>query len=108
MYERCPNGCNEYFSCELDTENNAIVYECTVCGWQEMEHNPFYISPWVVSINQAVASIDIVQSLLVNEDVVKFLRPRLQGESFLSNRDDYHSDEYLHGEVDTAHQTYLR
>ncbi len=116
MYEQCPNGCGDFmlFSCELDTENSAMIYRCSVCDWEEIERNPFYVSAWIVSINQAVATIDIVQSLLTNGDVVEFLRPRLKGKSFLSNRDNsaweftVGSDNYLSGEVDTAYQTYLR
>lgn len=116
MFEQCPNGCNDFtlFSCELDTDNNAIIYSCAGCDWIEVEHNPFYISAWVVSVNQALAPIDIVQSLLTNKDVVEFLRPRLVGVSFLANRDSsawkftVGSNEYLQGEVDIAYQTYLR
>lgn len=116
MYEQCPNGCDDFmlFSCELDDENDAIIYHCAVCDWIEVEHNPFYVSAWVVSVNQAVASIDIVQSLLANKDIVQFLRPRLAGVSFLSNRDSsawkftVGSDSYLQGEVDTVYQIYLR
>ena len=116
MYEQCPNGCDDFmlFSRDLDTENNAIINSCAVCDWIEVEHNPFYVSAWVVSVNQALAPIDIVQSLLTNKDVVGFLRPRLAGVSFLANRDSsaweftVGSDEYLRGEVDIAYQTYLR
>lgn len=116
MYEQCPNGCDNFmlFSCELDDENDAIVYRCAVCDWEKVEHNPFYVSAWIVSVNQAVATIDIVQSLLTNENVVEFLRPRLKGKSFLSNYDSsaweftVGSDNYLRGEVNTAYQTYLR
>ncbi len=115
MYEQCPNGCDNFWSlCELDTENNAIVYNCPVCDWSEIEYNPFYVSAWLVGVNQALVPIDIVQSLLTNEDTVRFLRPRLTGVSFLNNRDSsawkftVGSDVYLQGEVDAAHQTYLR
>ena len=43
MYEQCPNGCESFmlFRCELDADNNAVIYECTVCEWKEVEHNPF-------------------------------------------------------------------
>lgn len=116
MYEQCPNGCDDFmsFSCEPDAENDRVVYRCYVCDWGKIESNPFYVSAWIVDVNQAVATIDIVQSLMTNQSVVKFLRPRLKGNSFLSNRDssawDFTagSDGYLLGEVNIAFQTYLR
>lgn len=116
MYEKCPHGCDGFttFSRELDTENNAIIYSCTVCDWMEVEYNPFYVSAWIVSVNQALAPIDIVQSLLTNQDIVGYLRPRLTGVSYLNDRSSsaweftVGSDSYLKGEIETAYQTYLR
>lgn len=116
MYEQCPNGCNDFlsFSCELDAENDRVLYRCYVCDWEKMESNPFYVSAWIVSVNQAVATIDIIQSLMTDDSMTEFLRPRLKGDSFLSNRDSYAwkftvgSDRYLLGEVNIAFQTYLR
>ena len=112
MYEECPNGCDGFmlFRRNLDAEQNAVIYECLVCEWKKIEYNPFYITAWAVRIEQTIAVIDIVQSLLAHNDTVDFLRPRLKGKSFLSKRDNswqftVGNDEYLQGEIDIANQT---
>ncbi len=114
MYEKCPNDCDsvEMFSVYVDTDNNAIIYECAICDWVEVESDPFYLSAWIINVNQALAPIDIFQSLLTNKNVVRFLRPKLKGKSYLSRQSSaweftVGSDTYLQGEVDIAYQTYL-
>ncbi|WP_166829874.1 hypothetical protein [Thalassoroseus pseudoceratinae] len=75
--------------------------------------SPFCLDAWSVRIHQALAPIDILQSMLADEDTVSFLKPRLKGISYLSNTaawclNDSASDEYLRGEMDIARDVYMR
>lgn len=101
----CPNcGFNPV---DLTVENGEMTFLCEDCGWQKIEENYFYLAGWEVEIRQALAPIDILQSLLTDTDTVKFLRARIKGLSYLSNYKDA-SDEYLFGDIKIAHQVYLR
>lgn len=101
----CPD-CN-FNSLNITVEDGEMIFLCENCGWRRIEQNYFYLTAWSVEIRQALAPIDILQSLLTDKHVVEFLRPRLKGVSYLSNYPDA-SDEYLFGEVGTAHQVYLK
>lgn len=101
----CPNcGFNPV---DLTVENGQMIFLCEDCDWQKVEENYFYLAGWEVEIRQALAPIDILQSLLTDTDTAKFLRPRIKGPSYLSNYKDA-SDKYLFGEIKIAHQVYLR
>jgi hypothetical protein len=101
----CPDC--DFSSVDLTVEDGKMIYFCENCGWQKIEENYFYLTAWNVEIRQALAPIDILQSLLTDIDIAKFLRPRLKGLSHLSNFKDA-SDEYLFGEIKIAQQVYLK
>jgi hypothetical protein len=84
-----------------------MIFLCENCGWQKIEENYFYLTAWSVEIRQALAPVDVLQSLLTDTEIAKFLRPRLRGVSHLSNFTDA-SDKYLFWEISIAHQVYLR
>jgi len=101
----CPD-CNT--SPLIDTEEDGqMIFSCENCGWQRIEKNFFYLAGWEVQIRQALAPIDILESLLTNKDTSKFLKPRLKGVSHLTNY-EIKTDEYLFGEINIAFQIYLK
>ena len=91
----------------IAVEDGEMIFSCEKCGWQKIERNYFYLTAWHIEIRQAIAPIDILQSLLTDEQIVEFLRPRLNGISHLSSYTDA-SDEYVFREVRSAHQVYLK
>ncbi|GEM_PF-4224554 len=101
----CPD-CN-FTPLDLTVEDGEMRFFCENCGWQKIEEKYFYLTGWNVEIRQALTPVDILQSLLTDVDVAKFLRPRLKGVSYLSNFND-RSDEYLFGEIKIAYQVYLK
>lgn len=110
MFEKCPN-CGDYVSESI--EGNVAVYSCQSCDWVDVQRELFMVGIWSVTIHQALAPIDILQSLLTSPDVAQFLRPRLKGISYLCDTGPIRqftvdSDTYLIGEVDIAYQVYLR
>lgn len=105
MQMNCPD-CS-YNPLDLTVEDGQMIFFCENCGWQKIEVNYFYLTRWSVEIRQALSPVDILQSLLTDTDIAKFLRPRLKGVSYLSRFKDA-SDEYLFGEIEVAHHVYLR
>lgn len=87
-------------------EDDKMMFFCENCGWYKIEEHYFNLT-WNIEIKQALAPIDILQSLLTDTKTVSFLRPRLKGISHLSMYKDA-SDEYIFGEIGIAYQTYLR
>ncbi|MCP4614289.1 MAG: hypothetical protein GY845_36855 [Planctomycetes bacterium] len=103
---KCP-ACN-FEPLEVTIESDSeIVFFCEECGWSKVETDYFYPTGWYMEINQALAPVDILQSLLTAEDITLFLKPRLKGVSHLSNYEDA-SPDYLLGEVNIAYAVYLR
>jgi hypothetical protein len=101
----CPD-CNT--SPLIDTyEDGQMIFSCENCGWLKIENNFFYLTAWEVQIRQALAPIDILESLLTDKDTTKFLKPRLKGVSHLSNY-EIQTDEYLVAEISIAYQIYLK
>lgn len=111
MFEICPDCGSEHIS--ITNEKNEIEYSCINCDWIEFRKNPFHVDAWSVEIHQALAPIDILESLFSNKDIIEFIRPRLKGYSHLNSLKletgelDL-SDEYLRGEIDIAYRVYLR
>jgi hypothetical protein len=101
----CPD-CNSS-NLDISIEDEEMIFRCEDCGWRKNERNYFYLDAWDVVIRQALAPVDILDSLLTDNDIIEFLKPRLKGVSYLSNYKDM-SDEHLRGEVGTAHHIYLR
>ena len=98
IYDTCPNCGHDDVAATL--EDSGVVYECQSCDWIAVATAPFNPGAWSVRIHQALALIDILQSLLANEDAVSFLKPRLKGVSYLANPLECFvghsaSDEYL-------------
>jgi hypothetical protein len=111
MNDTCPDCDSDDVDRRL--EEDALVYHCGNCGWSAVGPSPFHIGVWSVRIHQALAPIDILQSLMTDPDAVPFLKPRVKGLSYLANpllisTDNAASDEYFRGEMDIAHQVYLR
>jgi len=111
MYETCPNCGSDFLKRTI--EDNEVMYSCVNCDWYKVEQEPFLLGMWGITIRQALAPIDILHSLLTAPDIVGFLRPRLKGVSYLSQagaarKFTVESDKYLLGEIDIAHQVYLR
>lgn len=89
-------------------EDGEVLYFCDNCGWQKIEHEPFYVEAWSVTIRQALAPIDILHSLLTDNNIVTFLRPKLKGISHLGlPNDPFIDDGYIRGEVQSAYEAYL-
>lgn len=90
-------------------ERGIVVLECNDCSWERIEHYPFHLDAWYVTIRQALAPLDILQSLLTDADITEFLRPRLKGVSHLSQPlpNFRMSEAYLRGEINTANSVYL-
>jgi len=120
MYKICPDCSSEYININsasdfthIHTENNEIVYSCADCDWYEVKEKPFYVGAWSIEIRQALAPIDMLESLLNDKDIVGFLKPRIKGHSHLRNlklppSGLELSDEYLRGEINIAYKVYLR
>lgn len=64
--------------------DEKLSYSCNECGWHFEPPHPFFFEGWYVELQQALAPVDILYSLLSNEETVRFLMPRLQGMSYLS------------------------
>jgi len=111
MHDVCPTcGCEEVGSTR---EANAVRFECKSCDWCVVETNPFDLGAWSVRINQALAPLDILSSLMTAPEAAAFLKSRIKGVSYLSSFPvgsacAEASDEYLRGEMTIAHQVYLR
>lgn len=104
MYETCPECGHQHLAVTLE-DDGTILYDCGNCDWYFPGPEPFHLGAWSVQIQQALAPIDILQSLLTDPDSVSFLRPRLRGVSYLArmrSTDDWVSDEYFHGEMEVA------
>jgi hypothetical protein len=111
MYEVCPNCGHDFL--DRTIEDNEVIYSCESCDWYKIEKDPFLPGVWSVKIHQALAPIDILQSLLTTPDITGFLRPRLKGVSYLGNPGSARqftvdSDQYLLGEIEIAYQVYLK
>lgn len=101
----CPN-CQFNFL-DIIVEDGEMIFSCEDCGWQKRERHYFHITAWCVEIHQALAPIDILQSLLTDTHIVEVLKPRLNGVPYLS-RFPESSNEYLLGEITAAQQVYMR
>src|SRR5262245_2421541 len=73
---------------DVSVEDGQMAFFCENCGWKRIERKFFYLTGWNIEIRQALAPVDIIQSLLTADDVVKFLRPRMKGVSYLSQYRD--------------------
>lgn len=109
IYVECPKCQDKYNLLRTDGDNEQQLYSCESCGWEKTVVRPFHIGGWSVQLRQALAPLDVLQSLFTDQDVVKFLRPRLRGISHLSSAIPNFDlgDKYYQGEVDTAYQVYL-
>src|SRR5260221_597290 len=58
----CPD-CN-FNPLNITVEDGKMMFFCENCGWQRTERNYFYLTKWSVKIHQALAPIDILESLL--------------------------------------------
>ena len=98
-----------YETIDLTVEDEQAFYLCENCGWGKEVYHPFRIGVWSVKIQQALAPIDVLHSLLTSKDIVTFLRPRLKGASYLSTSTlgFEMGDEYFRGEVEIANKVYL-
>jgi hypothetical protein len=111
MYDICPNCESEHVAQRL--EDAVVVFECRDCDWVELAEHPFHVAAWSVRIRQALAPVDILQSALTHPDAAAFIAHRITGVSHLTNPalpllGADHGDDYLRGEIDIAHQVYLR
>lgn len=111
LYDKCPECDHEVIAGTLEDE--GVLYQCHSCDWRTIATTPFCPGAWSVRIRQALAPIDILQSMLDNKDAVSFLTPRLEGVSHLANYQAWSlrpsdTDEYLQGEMSIAKNVYLR
>lgn len=111
LYEICPDCGHDHVADTLEDE--GVLYQCHACDWMTIATAPFCPGAWDVRIRQALAPVDILQSMLVNEDALTFLKPRLKGVSYIVNYDawsvsDSDNDEYLREEMNIAKDVYLR
>lgn len=111
MYDVCPSCGSE--DVEAVQDGDAIQYGCRSCDWQLKSASPFFLGAWSVRLQQALAPLDILSSLMTDPDGVSFLKSRIKGVSYLSSfpldaARAESSDEYLRGEMDIAYNVYLR
>lgn len=111
LYDKCPECGHEHVTDTLEDE--GVLYQCNSCDWMTVVTTPFCPGAWDVQIRQALAPVDILQSMLDNKDAISFLKPRLKGVSHLLNYQAWSlsesdNDKYLRGEMNTAKDVYLR
>lgn len=101
----CPDCGNKRI---IETQKDGkLLCECENCDWSIATNDFFYITAWYVELDQALAPIDILNSMLTGADISKVVKRRIQGKSYLSNFREA-PDEYFEGEIRIAHQVYLR
>ena len=111
-YDKCPNCGYDfgiYKSYEI-RDNQILLFMCGSCDWYDFYRDLFFVGGWSIRIYRALAPIDILQSLLADQEVVDFLRPKLkEGGSYLADPPSpfrQWSNDYLWGEVSFASESY--
>ncbi len=112
LYDACPDCGDEQVVATFEDE--GILYQCQSCDWMTVADIAFCPGAWGVRIRQALAPVDILESMLASEGAASFLRPRLKGISYLANYESWRprapegEDDYLLGELAIARDVYLR
>ena len=103
--EECPECASD--DIRVEEQPRGTVYTCRACGWHKADY-PFYAEPWILTLIQALGPIDILQSLLTDDAIVDFIRPRLKGISHVSSAQAALPDDgFLEMEVKNANNVYL-
>lgn len=85
IYFECPMCHDKANLLRVGEDGEEQLYSCESCGWERIVYRPLDVGSWSIQLLQAPAPIDVLHSLLTDQDVVKFLRPRLKGMSHLSS-----------------------
>ena len=90
-----------------DIEEGVLIYSCENCGWGKSIEDFFYVTAWNIELKQALTPVDILHSVLTGSEKVNIVRKNINGISYLNDCKDF-SDEYFDGEINIAHQIYLK